>query len=149
MPARIRFAITTLAIVVPLSCSGDPSGSEAARCTPATANFQATVTSGPTVVIDWEPRCSISALTIRPGGWFDYADWRVMWGITTDGNGITPPITYGNAPSNAVPETEAQELVPGGTYTVYLVRDFADVSVCTPPFAFDTSCHVAYHTFVK
>jgi hypothetical protein len=68
--------------------------------------------------LSWEPDCGVDILTVED------AATLTMWMISSRGthNSLTPPVTYGVVPDEALQEFEPQEFKHGNGYVVRVFR---------------------------
>ena len=110
-----------------MACGDDVAGPDPIACTDDTGSVEVTVTTGASVRFDWEPACAMTFLLVEQQG-------GDVWLIGTDPPGtldpgepdqvnlITPPVTYGAAPSVVDELHPPETLLTGVTYTLILVR---------------------------
>ena len=149
---RCHCYITVIATALTAAaCSDTPAGPATAPCTPDTGTVIATVTSGQSVVFDWEPRCAVAMLLIED----DASD---VWGISTDeatwdspdeANRITPPVTYGVAPTGIAVFQEAEQLVDNVIYDLILFRILPEGSAAQCDLRLESFCRLVVHQFTR
>lgn len=147
----VRRLPPVLACLAMVSCS-DGTGPEAGGCTDETGSVTVTVTSGVAPTFDWDPPCAAWLMLVEQ----DATDWWILEGATgTPGdfekaNLITPPLTYGLAPSTTgVFETDDPEpLVSGVTYELVLWRILEEGSTANCLMHTDNGCLLAAEAFV-
>lgn len=146
---RTLFAACSLTIGL-VACGYDPTAPEAAACTDDTGTVVATITSGLTPTLEWDPACSIALLLVEE----EASD---MWGVSTDegvwddaaqANRITPPVTYGVAPAGITAFQDPLPLQAGVTYELVLWRVLPPSSTAPCVQRFENLCLLAVQTFV-
>ena len=147
-------SIKLVAALLPLFVAcGDATGpkDDVEPCTDETGSVEVTVTAGMTPTFDWNPQCAVAMLLIEE-------DAHDMWGVTTDdtlwddpetANLITPPVTYGTAPSGTETFQEPTPLATGHTYEVVLWRVVAESSTVSCQQRFENLCLMAVHLFSR
>ena len=141
-------------VVGVMACGDDGAGPDPIACTDDTGSVDVTVTTGASVRFDWEPACAVTLLLVeRQGG--------DMWLIGTDLPGtlglgdpdlvnlITPPVTYGAAPSVVDEQHAPEALVAGVAYDLILWRALRENSTAVCQSQFENGCLLAVHEFVR
>ena len=137
-------------------CGDDGQGPDPIACTDDTGSVEVTVTTGASVQFDWEPACAVALLIVEQEGGGDL--WLI--GTRTSGstpgfddpdgvNLITPPVSYGAAPSGVDERNPAETLVAGVTYALILWRGLPQNSTAVCQFRSETACLMVVHEFVR
>ena len=132
-------------------CGDDSTGPAAEACTPETTTVTATVTTGQTVVFDWEPACPIAMLLVED----DASDmWGIgtdeeSWGDPSDANQIAPPVTYGVTPPGAIAFEEPLNLEANVPYDLALWRILPEGSTAQCQMRFGNACLITVRQFTR
>ena len=136
------------------ACGDDGEGPDLIACTDDTGAVEVSVTTGASVRFDWEPACAMAFLIVEQQGGAD------VWVIGKDPPGtlgpgepdqvnlITPPVTYGAAPSMADEIYPPETLVAGVTYVLGLGRS-PPGSIAECPGVVFGICLMAGQEFVR
>jgi hypothetical protein len=133
------------------ACGDDSTGPALEECTSETTTVSVTVTTGQSVVFDWEPACPLAMLLVED----DASD---VWGISTDmeswvspsdANRITPPVTYGVTPSGVTEFEEPLTLAHNARYDLILWRVLPEGSTAQCQSSFGNACMLTNHQFTR
>ena len=153
-----RCIIAIATILTAVGCGSDSTAPIAEVCSPETTSFTATVSSGRSVVFDWEPTCPMAMVLVEEDGsdmWAiadDEGDNNV-WDGPDEANLITPPVTYGVVPAVAGEPLQTRGPLPlaaGVTYDLVLIRVLSagGLAQC-PGLQLENACAVAVHPFTR
>ena len=156
MLRRVFLAFLVFGLVACGDDGDNGTGPDPIACTDDTGSVEVTVTTGASAVFDWEPACAVALLIVEQEGGGD------MWLIGTRTSGstpgfddpggvnlITPPVTYGVAPSGVDERQPAETLVARVTYALVLWRGLPEKSTAVCQFQSETACLMAVHEFVR
>lgn len=146
---RSRIHALAVALTLTAGCDGSPTGPSAEACGPETTAVTVAVTTGPSVVFDWEPACGVALLLVEEGAtdqWFVATD-EELWVDPDRANRVFPPVTYGQVPSGDLESREALPLAPGVSYELILWRIVPEGVEC--PQRLGTACLIAVQPFER
>lgn len=144
-----RIFATLLVAVTAAGCAGD--GTAPKGCPSETSSVQATVTTGASVVFDWDPKCGVALLLVEE----DASDQWVIGAPDFDNNEtesanvILPPVTYGQVPAGAEEASPPAALIAGRSYELVLWKNLPAGSTVQCQQRFENACLLAVHVFQR
>lgn len=145
-----------LAAVAFSACSDQSTDPAVERCEAQTASLLPTVTTGSSVIFNWEPQCGVMMLGVEPPDsaqdssdrWFIWTDEQT-WGSPEQANLIFPPVTYGIRPAASPNSNGPEPLLAGREYDLILWRQLpmGRTDQCLNDSG--TACLVTLYTFVR
>lgn len=146
-----RIVGTVIVSIGVAGCSGDGTGPKNAGCPSETSSVQAIVTTGASVVFDWNPKCGVALLLVELDGsdQWGIATPNLEGNVTESDNIIHPPVTYGIVPAGAQEGPSPAALVAGQSYTLVLWKVVPAGSTIQCQQRFENACLLAVHAFQR